>query len=100
VTEDLDRARDTLLALVSVDPDIISNPTPRVAVIALNDYNVALQLQVWIEDEKQHISKTFKLRESIFKAFNEAGIQMPFETLQLAPIDVRTIAQATRGTGQ
>ena len=89
VTEDLDRARETLLDLVSNDPTIIDDPPPRVVVTALNDYNVSLELQAWIEDEKMHIPKTFELRESVFKTFTQAGIDMPYETLQLAPIDVR-----------
>ena len=89
VTEDVDRARETLLKLVGDDPSILTEPPPRVVVTALNDYNVALQLQAWIADEKQHIPKTFELREAVFKTLTTAGVEMPFETLQLAPIDVR-----------
>ncbi len=89
VTEDLDRARKTLLDLVSNDPTIIDDPPPRVVVTALNDYNVSLELQAWIEDEKMHIPKTFEIRESVFKTFTQAGIDMPYETLQLAPIEIR-----------
>jgi small conductance mechanosensitive channel len=99
VTEDLDRARAVLLDLVGDDPDVLRDPAPRVAVTALNDYNVALQLQTWIEDETQHIPKTFELRESVFRAFTDAGIQMPYETLQLTPIDVRTTPAIIEKTG-
>jgi len=99
VTEDLDRARAVLLNLVGDDPSVLREPAPRVAVTALNDYNVALQLQTWIEDETQHITKTFELRESVFRAFTDAGIQMPFETLELTPIDVRTTPAIIEKTG-
>lgn len=90
VTEDLDRARETLLGLVTDAPDFLLDPPPQVVVTALNDYNVTLQLRVWIDDEQQHIAKTLDLRESMFKALTAAGIEMPFETLQLAPFQVRT----------
>ncbi len=89
VTENLERTREILLNLVRDDPSILNDPPPRVVVTALNDYNVNLQLQAWIEDEKQHVPKTFELREAIFTTLTGAGVDMPFETLQLAPIEVR-----------
>ncbi len=94
VTEDLQRARAVLLDLVRKDPAYMSDPLPRVIVTALNDYNVALQLQVWLADERQHIVKRSELREQIFYAFNEAGIEMPFETIQLTPLEVKARVEA------
>lgn len=89
VTEDLRRARAVLLDLVKEDPAFMTDPLPRVMVHALNDYNVALQLQVWLDDERQHIAKRSDLRERVFDAFNDAGVEMPFETIQLTPVDVK-----------
>lgn len=97
VNEGVDRARDTLLSLVHDDPDFMRDPPPRVVVTALNDYNTAIELQAWIYDERQHIAKRFELREKIFKSFTAAGIEMPFETFQIAPIEVRSIRNETRG---
>lgn len=91
VKEDVDRARDMLLGLVHDDPDYMKDPQPRVVVTGLNDYNTAIELQAWIHNERQHVVKRFELREKIFKSFTAAGIEMPFETIQIAPIDVRTI---------
>ena len=85
VTEDLDRARKILLALLQDDPDYLSEPSPRMVVTQLNDYNITLELQAWIDDERQHVQKRFELREKVFKAFTVAGVEMPFETIQLAP---------------
>ena len=67
----------------------MEDPKPQVVVTALNDYNVELQLQVWLKDERQHIAKTFELREKVYKTLTEHGIEMPFETLQLAPIEIK-----------
>lgn len=89
VTEDIERARQVLLDIVHTDTDYLMEPAPRVVVTQLNDYNVALELQAWIKNERIHIEKRFALRERVFAALNEAGIEMPFETIQLTPISVR-----------
>jgi len=97
VTEDLERAREVLLALVRDDPAFLNDPPALVVVTALNDYNITLQLQVWLKDEREHIPQRFALRERVFKAFTAAGIEMPFETIQLAPVTVQAIP-ASMGT--
>jgi len=88
VDEDIERTRNILLGLTEDDPEYLNDPTPRVIVTALNDYNVAIELQVWLKDERQHVEKRFELREKAFNALNRAGVQMPFETIQLAPMQV------------
>ena len=59
--------------------------------VALNDYNVAMQLRVWLADERAHLDTRTELREKLFEALRAAGVAMPFETL-----DVRV---ATGGSG-
>jgi len=88
VNEDLDKARAILLKMVEDKAVYMKNPKPSVVVRQLNDYNVLLELRVWIDDERDHIARRFKLREDIFKAFNRTNIQMPYETIQLAPFDI------------
>lgn len=82
VTTPLDKAREVLLKIVADDPDYLDTPPPRMVVTQLNDYNVGLELQAWLKDERQHTTKRYELRERIFNAFNAAGIEMPFETIQ------------------
>jgi len=91
VDEDIERTRNILLGLTEDDPEYLNDPTPRVIVTELNDYNVAIELQVWLKDERQHVEKRFELREKAFNALNRAGIQMPFETIQLAPMQVSMV---------
>ena len=88
VDEDIEKARQILLGLTKDDPEYLNDPAPRVIVTALNDYNVAIELQAWLKDERQHVEKRFELREKAFNALNQAGVQMPFETIQLAPMQV------------
>jgi small conductance mechanosensitive channel len=88
VNEDIEKVRRTLINLLSNRPEFLEEPAPRVVVTALNDYNVAIELQVWLKDERTHIENRFKLREEVFNTLNEAGIEMPFETLSITPIRV------------
>lgn len=88
VNEDLDKARTILLKLVEDNTIYMQSPEPSVVVLQLNDYNVLLELRVWIDDERNHIARRFKLREDIYKVFNSANIEMPYETIQLAPFNI------------
>lgn len=93
VTEDVERVRQILLDIVRDDPNYLSDPLPRVVVTQLNDYNVALELQAWIKDERDHVVMRSELREKVFNALNAAGIEMPFETMQLTPLQVRLLGE-------
>lgn len=95
VNENLTEVRKVLLELVNENPSFMADPEPTVVVRELNDYNVLLELRAWIHDERQHLSTRFKLREEIFNALNNAHIQMPFETIQLEPVNIRAILEQT-----
>lgn len=82
VHENIARVRSVLLGLVEDNPDYLSIPAPQVVVTELNDYNVALELRVWLEDERKHIQKRFELREQVFSTLTENGVDMPFETVR------------------
>lgn len=84
-TEDLDRVKTLLISLVENDADYMTDPRPSVAVTRLNDYNIALELRAWLADERQHVQKRFDLREKVFRLLTAQGVDMPFETIQLAP---------------
>ena len=89
VNENVDNVRRLLLSLVEDDPAFIAEPAPRVVVTALNDYNVAVALQTWLDDERRHVEKRFELREKVFDILMREGVELPFETLQLQPIEVK-----------
>ena len=55
---------------------------------ALNDYNVAMELQAWLINEREHVEQRSELRERVFNALNEADVDMPFETIQVRPLEV------------
>lgn len=91
VTEDLERVRSLLLDLVNGNPVYREFPPPRVVVTNLNDYNVVLELQVWLDDERDHIAQRFQLRERMFDTLTRAGVTMPFETISITPIGLKTV---------
>ena len=88
VSEDLDRVRQLLMDLIKRDDDFMSEPKPRMVVTQLNVYNVAIELQAWLRDERAHIEKRFQLRECVFTTLTEAGVDMPLQTIQLVTTDV------------
>ena len=96
VNEDIEKARQILFALVTNKPEFLGEPPPRLVVTALNDYNIALELQVWLKDERTHIEKRYKLREEVFTALHAAGIEMPFETFSITPVQVTSSQDQSR----
>jgi small conductance mechanosensitive channel len=88
VNEDIGRVRQILLAIIKADKEYMDDPSPKVVVTALNDYNVALSLQAWLKDETRHIFKRHELREKVFNALTSEGVDMPFETIRLMPVEV------------
>ena len=80
VGEDIGRARAIGLRLLEGDDRYLPEPAPKVVVTALNDYNVAMELRVWLEDERDHIEARLELRERLFEALRDDGVEMPFET--------------------
>lgn len=83
VNEDIQYVRGLLLDLVKGEENYLENPAPHVVVTALNDYNVAIELQVWLKNERQHVEMRSQLREKIFNKLTEAKVEMPFETLRI-----------------
>lgn len=89
VTENLQRVRETALAVCRDNELLMSEPPPKVVVTALNDYNIAMELRVWLSDEKKHIAERLTLREKLFEELRSAGVDMPFETFAVAPVELR-----------
>ncbi|MFO8037346.1 MAG: mechanosensitive ion channel family protein [Anaerolineales bacterium] len=93
LAEDIEHVRQILLDLVDQDPDILKDPAPQVLLMALNDYNNELGLRAWIEDERMHVGKRAELQEKVYNALNQAGVEMPYETIQLAPLEISSSPQ-------
>ena len=68
VDEDLNRARQLLLALVQDNSAYMNDPEPVVIVKNLNDYNIEIELQVWLHNEREHVASRAALREAAYDA--------------------------------
>jgi len=103
VEEDVEQASRILMGLVEEDEAYLRDPAPRVVVTNLGDYNVELQLQAWYKDEYNHLAEQYDLRKRVFHALNDAGIHMPYETVELrsapgTPFEVRTNGEQQAAT--
>lgn len=83
VNEDIGKARNVIVAVVKGDSRFLELPQPVAIVTTLGDYFVGLQLRVWLGDERSHIAVRAELREKIKLALDEAGIVMPYETIEV-----------------
>lgn len=87
--EDLGRVRRLLLEMVREREGVLDDPAPSVWTRELGDYAVTVTLMAWIEDERAHLGEKADLREEAFERLRAEGIDMPYETLSLTPLEVR-----------
>lgn len=95
VEEDLSRVRRLFVDLVTGDERFLPDPAPAMVVKNVGDYFVEVDFRVWLDDETKHVAVRFWLREQLFEAFRKEGVEMPFETVQLAPFEHRSVGAAT-----
>jgi small conductance mechanosensitive channel len=90
VNEDIWKTRRLVLSIVENDPDYLKEPPPEVVVSQLGDYNIELILRVWLDDERTHVAHRFELREKMYETLVSAGVDMPYQTIQLEPLVVES----------
>lgn len=85
---DIKRAKDILLQLGNHDPDVLkeAEKAPMAAVEELADSSVNMLLRVWTPTEKYWEVK-FRLNEAVKLSFDEAGIEIPFNQLDVHVIN-------------
>ena len=90
--EDLGRVEQLLLDMCAADDRASNTPVPVVRTVSLNDYNIGMELQFWIEDERKHIEIRSEFRRKLYETLVAANVDMPFETLQIQPVEFRQSA--------
>jgi small conductance mechanosensitive channel len=81
--ESIDRARAMMLALTEHDPRICSDPAPTVVVNTCADSSVKLMMRFWIREKGIAGSIHCEYLERVKKAFDAAGVEIPFPHMQL-----------------
>ena len=75
---DLEQARNILLAVALRNPLVLRKPYPEVFCEEFGDNGVSLTLLIWIKQQHKYRIVKSQINFSIFKAFGEAGIQIPY----------------------
>ena len=97
VNEDISKARQAMLAIVAGDKRFLPVPAPEVLVTGLGSYFVGMQLRVWLDDARIHIRVAAELRERVKRALDEAGVVMPYETLNVILSRIAADPRETHG---
>ncbi len=79
---DLDKAMAVLRNVVDNDPLILKDPIPKICVSELNSSSVDYTLWLWTTVD-DYWTVWMRIRENIYKAFNENGISIPFPQLDV-----------------
>ena len=75
---DLDQVIDTLQEVARDNEDILGNPEPRVRFRQFGDSSLNFELLGWIAEPANRGRVKHELNCSVYRAFNEEGIQIPF----------------------
>ena len=80
--DDLKQVKEELVRLVEQHPDILSNPTPQVAVSELGSSSVNFAVRPWVQSAKYWDVK-FEITEQVKLMFDEKGFTIPFPSQDL-----------------
>jgi small conductance mechanosensitive channel len=75
--DDIDKARDTIQALVDADDRILKDPACLIAVSELGDSSVNFVVRPWV-NSADYWAVNFGLTEAIKKRFDREGISFPY----------------------
>ena len=75
--DDIDKARNIILEVISKEDRILKDPAPFVGVESLGDSSVNLATRVW-GNAADYWDIFFKINETVKKTFDQQGISIPF----------------------
>jgi MscS family membrane protein len=83
---DVERAKSVITALAMQHPDVLKNPAPAVFLVSFGESALNLQLNGRTDDYRKKFPIETMLREQIYKALADEGIQMalPIRVVQLS----------------
>ena len=69
---------EILLQVARAHPDVLVSPASTALFMGFGDSSLNFELRIWTPDYDTYVRVASDLRASIFAAFKEAGIQIPF----------------------
>ncbi|MEM9173044.1 MAG: mechanosensitive ion channel domain-containing protein [Pseudomonadota bacterium] len=85
-TDDIDKARDVILAAIKQSEYVVDSPAPSVSVAELADSSVNLAIRPWVQSG-DYAPASHELAERVKKALDAAGVSIPFPQRDLHIID-------------
>lgn len=76
-SDNIDKAREIILSVITADERIHKDPVPFVGVISLGDSSVNLVTRIWV-DSPNYWNVFFSTNENVKKEFDKSGIIIPF----------------------
>ena len=74
---DIDKVKETALAVVKKHPEILSDPAPTVRLTEQADSALKFAMRVWVA-QKDYWPVNFDLKEEVLEAFRVNDIRIPF----------------------
>jgi len=78
----IDDARRVLMACAKVDERILADPAPVVVIVSHNESSIIIRLRVWVNNS-DFWDVNFDMYERVKKTFDEKGIQIPYNQLDV-----------------
>lgn len=78
----IDDARRVLMACAKVDERILTDPAPVVVIVSHNESSIIIRLRVWVNNS-DFWDVNFDMYERVKKTFDEKGIQIPYNQLDV-----------------
>lgn len=80
---DVDQVCSVLEEIAIDHPEIVKTPAPRVRMRALGDSSLDFELLAWIDHPELRGRVRHELLKSVYKSFNQKGIEIPFPQTDL-----------------
>ncbi|MBX3465842.1 MAG: mechanosensitive ion channel family protein [Planctomycetes bacterium] len=83
--DDIERAREVILAALREDPEVLAAPAPDVLCVDLADHAVRLRVRWWVRppERRDALDSRDRVLADVKRALTAAGIDLPFPTHQV-----------------
>ena len=75
---DPEKAREVLIQIAIDNPEVLTEPAPKVLLIEFGDSSINMELEAWIENATRRFDIISDVNYAIYSKFKENGIIIPF----------------------
>lgn len=81
-TDDLERAKSTIMELIKTYPEVLSDPVPLVEVGSYNDSSISIYVRPWVSPA-DYWNVYWRFNSDILRTLQARGIDMPFNQMDV-----------------